>query len=98
MRGGYKILDVSGIDIHSETSVTIKGIYSKIESNYGKPMLLHGLMHNDIDMEDIWVNMLPVPSLYLGTFLIREGSNTIQIIFSINSDDLVSVTRVTIGG
>lgn len=98
MRGGYKLIDMKGLDIHADSTVKIEGIYDKIEGNYGKPLLFHGLLHNDIEMEDTWINMLAVPNLYLGSLIIREGSNTIQVIFSITDEDMVSVTRVTLGG
>lgn len=98
MRGGYKIIDMKGIDIHADSTTKIEGIYERIEGNYGKPLLFHGLIHNDIDMEDIWLNMLPVPGFYMGTFVIREGSNTIQIIINIDSGDNVTISRVMIGG
>lgn len=98
MRGGYKIIDLSGIDIHTDSTTVVKGVYERIEGNYGKPLLIHGLIHNDIAMEDIWLNMLPVPGFYMGTFVIREGSNTIQIIININSEDSVQISRVTLGG
>lgn len=55
LRGGYLICDLKGKDVN--TSQTIDGIYEKLEGNLGKPVLVSGIVINDVDYKDCYCAM-----------------------------------------
>ena len=56
MRGGYKIVDLEFKNISNNgRATTVDGIYDAIEGNYYKPTLLHGLVVDNVERADRYV-------------------------------------------
>lgn len=79
-KGGYKIIDLKNNDLTS--SNTIEGIYDAIEGNYGKPILLSGIVIDSVEKDDIFVNVEVSGSDYV----IKAYDRTITI----TSSDVVT--------
>lgn len=79
-KGGYKIIDLKNNDLTS--SNTIDGIYDAIEGNYGKPILLSGIVIDSVEKDDIFVNVEVSGSDYI----IKAYDRTITI----TSSDVVT--------
>ena len=62
MQGGYKIIDLQDINIVSNQSTTITGIYEAIESNYRKPLLLSRIQINGTEYNDLFIEVTSVQS------------------------------------
>ena len=54
LKGGYKIIDLKGVDV-TKSTLMIKGIYESIESNYGKPLLISGIVIDGVEKDDVFV-------------------------------------------
>lgn len=54
LKGGYKIIDLKGVDVTKNTMM-IEGIYESIESNYGKPLLISGIIIDGVEKDDVFV-------------------------------------------
>lgn len=54
IKGGYKIIDLKGVDV-TQNTMMIEGIYESIESNYGKPLLISGIVINEVEKDDVFV-------------------------------------------
>lgn len=54
LKGGYKIIDLKGIDV-TQSTMMIEGIYESIESNYGKPLLISGIVIEGVEKDDVFV-------------------------------------------
>lgn len=54
LKGGYKIIDLKGIDV-TQSTMMIEGIYESIESNYGKPLLISGIVIDGVEKDDVFV-------------------------------------------
>lgn len=80
LKGGYKIIDLKNNDLTS--SNTINGIYDAIEGNYGKPILLSGIVIDSVEKDDIFVNVEVSNSVYV----IKAYNRTINI----TSSDVVT--------
>lgn len=54
--GGYKIIDFGDVNLLTTNAdgVTISGVYSAIEHNYRKPLLLHGLVIDGVEKADVY--------------------------------------------
>lgn len=52
-KGGYKIIDLKGIDLRD--GGTISGIYESIEGSYRKPILLTGIVIDEVEKNDVFV-------------------------------------------
>lgn len=55
LKGGYKIIDLKGTNLTTAEAVTITGIYDKIENSYHKPLLLSGIVIDDVEKNDVYV-------------------------------------------
>lgn len=53
MRGGYQIVDFHNENL-SGSSVTIPGIYESIEGNHYKPLLLSGVVLDNVEKADVF--------------------------------------------
>lgn len=80
LKGGYKIIDLKNNDLTS--SNTIDGVYDAIEGNYGKPILLSGIVIDGVEKDDIFVNIEVSGSDYI----IKAYDRTITI----TSSDVVT--------
>lgn len=54
-KGGYVIIDFSGIKFSVDKAVKIPGIYEKIKSGT-KPILISGLVFDDVEYRDRFVS------------------------------------------
>lgn len=54
--GGYKLVNFNNVDLVTSNAdgVTIPGLYSAIENNHRKPLLLHGLVIDGIEKADVY--------------------------------------------
>lgn len=82
--GGYKIIDLKDVNL-SATPVVITGIYNRVEDNYRKPILLSGIVIENVEMADCFVDLHVSSTSYVGTL----HNYTITI----TSDDKVSVAQ-----
>lgn len=57
LKGGYKIINLKNIDLISATGEIIDGIYEEIESNYNKVILVTGIVKDDIEKADAFVQV-----------------------------------------
>lgn len=54
LKGGYKIIDLKGIDV-TQSAMMVEGVYESIESNYGKPLLISGIVIDGVEKDDVFV-------------------------------------------
>lgn len=85
MKGGYKILDFSGIDFESGSGQTIAGTYDKLESST-KATLIESLSVGGTEYNSQWANF----TLAEGTFTATLPDN---ITVTVSQEDLVTVTK-----
>lgn len=74
LKGGYKIIDLKGFDVTS-AAMMIEGIYESIESNYGKPLLISGIVIDGIEKDDVFVQA----TLNGTTYVFNLYGYTIQV-------------------
>lgn len=67
-KGGYKIISLLGISLVAGSTVTIAGIHKAIESSYRKPLLIEGIVIDDVEKDATWVKELKVVD---GSFVIE---------------------------
>lgn len=85
--GGYQIIDLQNNDLKTNSTITINGIYDKIEGNYNKPLLFSGIVINGVEKPD--------------TFATVEVDNTNYIVklydrkLTINDNDEITSVRIT---
>lgn len=85
MKGGYKILDLSGIDFESGSGQTIAGSYSTLESST-KATLIEALTISGTEYNALWANFTLSETTYTATL---PDSITITV----SQEDLVTVTK-----
>lgn len=56
MVGGYKLLDLKGTNFTLNTPVKIDGIYERIESAGGKPIIMGNYSLAGVERQSKWVN------------------------------------------
>lgn len=61
--GGYKIIDLKGVDVKS--GATIEGVYAAVKETL-KPIVLAGLNINGTEYKDLFVNFIASGSNYVG--------------------------------
>lgn len=89
-KGGYKIISLGGYDIHNISGdVVIKGIHNAIETTYGKPILLTGIVVDGVEKNDLWV----VPSVEDGNYVINKVYGNKVIIYPDDSIDVVGYKK-----
>lgn len=84
--GGYTILDFKDKDFTIGTHQKIEGVYSQIENNYSKPIILWGLTINGSAKKALFLNF----DKKEGTYTTTEGN----YIYTISSDDNVLIEEV----
>ena len=95
IKGGYKIIDLQDIDITvGGDGVTIAGIYTAIENNYRKPLLISGLSLGGVEQEDSFITLSHSENTYTG-LLQFLADDKIHII-TITNDDKIVVTEKTV--
>lgn len=55
MKGGYKLIDLKNQNLVVDSSITIKGIYESIENSYHKPLILCGIVIDDVEKNDTFI-------------------------------------------
>lgn len=81
--GGYTIIDFENKDFIIGTPQKVQGVYSQIEKNYSKPIILWGLTINGSAKKALFLNFMKKGDDYTTT----EGS----YIFTISSNDDVLI-------
>lgn len=85
IKGGYQILDLKGTPFNEGAyTMTLDGIYEVLEGNYGKPVLLSGLVVNGKEYGDCFVDV----NLNGTTYTIKCYNVTITIA----NTDAINVT------
>ena len=84
--GGYTILDFKDKDFTIGTPQKIEGVYSQIENNYSKPIILWGLTINGSAKKALFLNF----DKKEGTYTTTEG----KYIYTISSNDNVLIEEV----
>lgn len=92
IKGGYTIIDFKNVALTTDdtTGKAIAGVYGRIEGNHNKPILISGLVLDNVEYDDFFVNFAVsstdfVAAVYLGTTL-----KTITI----DDDDVVVIEDV----
>lgn len=67
MTSGYQIIDFKDINLVVGTASTIKGVYSKIEKNYRKPILIVGITIAGVEKASVFKELIPGTNKYTGT-------------------------------
>lgn len=76
-KGGYKLISLEKVDMLSlEVGVVIKGIHEKIEASYGKPLLLTGIVIDEVEKNDVYIEELKVVG---GSFVFKAYGYEITI-------------------
>lgn len=65
-KGGYKIIDFKDTNL-TAAGVTIKGVYAAIEDNYRKAILISGIVIENVEMADCFVDLHISSGSYVGT-------------------------------
>ena len=84
--GGYTILDFKDKDFTIGTPQKIEGVYSQIENNYSKPIILWGLTINGSAKKALFLNF----DKKEGTYTTTEAN----YIYTISSNDNVLIEEV----
>lgn len=78
--GGYKIVDLKGVNFTNGVGQTIPGIYEKIENSYHKPILLSGLTIAGVERADRFMEFGLDGTTFTGYLVISDAqSSTITI-------------------
>lgn len=87
-KGGYKLISLDKIDmLEIEVGVVIAGIHKAIESSYGKPLLLTGIVIDGVEKNDVYVGEYKVVD---GSFVIKAYGYEITI----SADDEVEAVEI----
>ena len=84
--GGYTIIDFENKDFIIGTPQKVQGVYSQIDKNYSKPIILLGLTINGSAKKALFLNFMKKGDDYTTT----EGS----YIFTISSNDNVLIKKI----
>lgn len=57
VKGGYKIINLKDTVINADGGTTIAGIYEEIEHNYRKPLLLSGIIIENVEKPDVFISV-----------------------------------------
>ena len=88
-KGGYLGINLGGANLASSgSSITVEGIYNKLEGNYGKPILLGGLVINSVEFIPLMVTCTTSGGNYILSFI----GSTSSYVLTINSEDNVQLT------
>lgn len=95
MRGGYKLIDLSGIvnQVATPGGVVIPGVYDAIENNVGKPVIVHGLGEiKEIGLSgDVMVNFVLSGTNFYGTIILDTTATSMNIcIITVTDKDVAS--------
>lgn len=88
-KGGYQIIDFSGIKFTRDKTVTVKNVHEKIESTR-KAILISGLEVDGVEYRDTFVNFNNESGNYVGSMY----DVTINIGTDGNGNDPVTITNV----
>lgn len=83
-KGGYQIINLNNTEFKLHIPMVISGIYEKIEGTH-KPILLSGLVINDVEYHDIYV----APKVYGSSFVISAYGYIIYI----SDIDIVTISE-----
>lgn len=86
-KGGYLIIDLKNNDLMD--SPTIEGIYDLIEGNYGKSILLSGIMISNVEKADVFTK----PDVSSSTFVFK---NVYGYDISVNDEDEVTIASTEV--
>lgn len=87
-KGGYKLIDLEKVDmLEIEVGVVIKGIHKAIESSYGKPLLLTGIVIDGVEKNDVYIEELKVVD---GSFVFKAYGYEITI----DDEDNVEAVKI----
>lgn len=86
IKGGYKLVDFKNISIEPDaaSATVIAGVYDAIESSYRKPIIITGLVVDDVEHADVWCNLISGSGAYTG--MIDE------YLLTITDDDEITLT------
>ena len=90
-KGGYKLIDFKENNIVLAAPTTIKGVYDAIEHNYRKPTLITGLVIENVEKEDTFVNFEHGENVYNG--LLGMTANDKVLFITITNNDVVTITE-----
>lgn len=76
LKGGYKIIDFKDNNLTTETPVVITGIYSELENNYRKPLLISGITIDGVEKPDCFVSCTHAENSY--TFALYGHNVTVS--------------------
>lgn len=90
VKGGYRIIDLHGMELSTSAPVTVPGVYEKIESSYGKPLLFSGINYGGMPRNDCFVAMAVDSGNYTG-IIASSAAATYRI--TIASNDTITFTE-----
>ena len=82
--GGYQLVDFKDINL-TTSKVKIDGIYETIESNNRKPLLLHNVVVNNLEIADCYAYCVAIDQkyqLYYGNpdnYIIVDKNNMVSL-------------------
>ena len=90
-KGGYKLIDFKENNIVLNAPTTIEGVYDAIEHNYRKPTLITGLVIENVEKEDTFVNFEHGENVYNG--LLGMTAKDKVLFITIANNDAVTITE-----
>lgn len=93
MIGGYKILDLKGLNLDSGT--TIKGIYEKLLA-IKKPILVENIHTADIDVTAGYVTLVANATYLMGVIGATHDTQNHVYYLKVDNQNLVSVVKADI--
>lgn len=97
MAGGYQILDFENKYLSQSSSITVDGIYNKIDTIFRtnpKPFLLYNLNYDGNSCSPVFISFT---RLYNGNYYFYVGSivtgGNVHVILEITNDDKITVNQ-----
>lgn len=79
IKGGYSILDLRDVSFTPGVGVEIKGSYNRLEGRYRKPVLLSGIVVEDVEYPDVNVNPQDIGGSYALNVTLGVSDYTVTI-------------------
>jgi len=105
LKGGYKIIDLKGKSIDTDAedpSITVAGIYDAIEGNYGKALMLSGLVLDTTEYADFMTQAIVSSDDFVIRFdvaivapIVGTAGSVAYKQLTIDDDDKVTYAAVT---
>ena len=99
MRGGYKLINLTGHAITTGTAATVKGIYESVEGNYHKTTIVTGLVLDNVEHNDTPVTLVKSGDEFKGIMNPQINAGKLAVLeVVIKNDDTITISNHEIEG